>query len=73
MPSLHRRPNVPSGLAERIDRIRGDESFSHWVRHQLEAAVLERELALGLVGEGQRDQIEAQDSDLESLRDEADA
>jgi hypothetical protein len=69
MPRFSRRSPVPSGLAERIDRVRGDEPFEHWVRHQLEAAVLERERVLGLVSAQQRDQIEAQDERLEQLRD----
>ena len=60
---------VPSGLAERIDRVRGEEPFEHWVRHQLEAAVLQRERVLGLVSAQQRDQIEAQDAWLEEVRD----
>lgn len=64
-----RRSRIPSGLAERIDRVRGEESFAHWVRHQLEAAVLRRERALGLVSAQQRDQIEAQDAQLEDVRD----
>lgn len=64
-----RRTRVSSGLAERIDRVRGDEPFEHWVGHQLEAAVLERERVLGLVSSQQRDQIEAQDARLEEIRD----
>ena len=60
---------MPSGLAERIDRVRGDEPFEHWVRHQLEAAVLHRERVLGLMSAQQRDQIEAQDARLEEVRD----
>jgi hypothetical protein len=69
MPRFSRRSRVPSGLAERIDRVRGDEPFEHWVTHQLEAAVLQRERVLGLVSVQQRDQIEAQDARLEELRD----
>jgi hypothetical protein len=69
MPRFRRRSRVPSGLAERIDRVRGDEPFEHWVTHQLEAAVLQRERMLGLVSAQQRDQIEAQDARLEELRD----
>lgn len=62
---------LPSGLAERIDRVRGDETFEHWIRHHVEAAVLERERSLGLVTSRQRDQIEAQDAHLERDRDAA--
>ena len=69
MPRFSRRARVPSGLAERIDRVRGDEPFEHWVTHQLEAAVLQRERVLGLVSAQQRDQIEAQDARLEEVRD----
>jgi hypothetical protein len=69
MPGLSRRARVPSGLAERIDRIRGDEPFEHWVRHELEAAVLQRERALGLVSAQQGDEIAAQDARLEEARD----
>jgi hypothetical protein len=69
MPRSDRTSRIPSGLAERIDRVRGDESFEHWVRHQLEAAVLREERALGLVSEQQGDQIEAQGTRLEQGRD----
>ena len=69
MPRFSRRAHVPSGLAERIDRIRGDEPFEHWIRHQLEAAVLQRERVLELATAHQRDQIEAQDARLEEIRD----
>ena len=69
MPRFSRRARVPSGLAERIDRVRGDEPFERWVTHQLEAAVLQREQVLGLVSAQQRDQIEAQDARLEEVRD----
>jgi hypothetical protein len=69
MPRFSHPSRVPSGLAERIDRVRGDEPFEHWVRHQLEAAVLQPERALGLVSAQQRDQIEAQDTRLEEIRD----
>jgi hypothetical protein len=69
MPRFSRRARVPSGLAERIDRVRGDEPFEHWIRHQLEAAVLQRERVLGLVSAQQRDQIEAQGARLEEIRD----
>jgi hypothetical protein len=69
MSRFSRRSRVPSGLAERIDRVRGDEPFEHWVTHQLEAAVLQRERVLGLVSAQQRDQIEAQDARLEEVRD----
>jgi hypothetical protein len=72
MPRFSRRARVPSGLAERIDRVRGDEPFEHWVTHQLEAAVLQRERVLGLVSAQQRDQIEAQDARLEAVRDHSD-
>jgi len=65
---LERLLRIPSGLAERVDRVRGDEAFEHWIRHHVEAAVLERERALGLVTERQRDQIEAQDAELERAR-----
>jgi hypothetical protein len=68
---FERRPRIPSGLAERIERVRGDEPFEHWIRHQLEAAVLSREHALGLVSAPQRDQIETQDTELEQQRDQA--
>lgn len=60
---------IPSGLAERIDRVRGDESFEHWIRHHVEAAVLARERALGIISADQHDQIETQDADLERQRD----
>jgi hypothetical protein len=72
MPRFSRRARVPSGLAERIDRVRGDEPFEHWVTHQLEAAVLERERVLGLVSAEQRDQIEAQHARLDGVRDHSD-
>ena len=68
MAGIERRLRIPSGLAERVDRVRGDETFEHWVRHYIEAAVLERERALGLFDERQRDQIEAQGADLERGR-----
>jgi hypothetical protein len=68
MPRSERTSRIPSGLAERIDRVRGDESFAHWVRHQLEAAVLQEERALGLVSDQQGDQIEAQGTRLEEGR-----
>jgi hypothetical protein len=68
MAGYERHLRIPSGLAERVDRVRGDEPFEHWIRHHVEAAVLERERALGLVTERQRDQIEAQDADLERAR-----
>jgi hypothetical protein len=60
---------IPSGLAERIDRVRGDEPFEHWVRHQLEVSVLQQERELGLVSQQQGDQIERQDAQLEQARD----
>jgi hypothetical protein len=69
MPRSERTSRIPSGLAERIDRVRGDESFQHWVRLQLEAAVLHEERALGLVSEQQGDQIEAQGTRLQEGRD----
>jgi hypothetical protein len=72
MPRFSRRARVPSGLAERIDRVRGDEPFEHWVTHQLEAAVLQRERVLGLVSAEQRDQIEAQHARLDGVRDQSD-
>ena len=72
MPRFSRLSRVPSGLAERIDRVRGDEPFEHWIRHQLEAAVLQRERVLGLVSPQQRDRIEAQDARLEEMRDRSD-
>jgi Fe-S cluster biosynthesis and repair protein YggX len=72
MPRSDRRSYIPSGLAERIDRVRGDESFEHWVRHQLESSVLQQERELGLVSTEQRDQIERQGSQLEQTRDRAD-
>lgn len=65
---LGRRLSVPSGLAERIDRVRGNEPFEHWVRHQIEAAVLDAERAQGLVSASQADQISAQDTELEQQR-----
>ena len=69
MPRSDRPSYIPSGLADRIDRVRGDESFEHWVRHRLESSVLEQERELGLVSTEQRDQIERQDSRLEQTRD----
>jgi hypothetical protein len=72
MPESDRSLALPSGLADRIDRIRGDESLEHWVRHQLEAAVLDGERALGLVSARQSDQIAAQDARLEEVRDRLD-
>jgi len=69
MPRSDRSFSIPSGLADRIDRVRGEESFEHWLRHQLEAAVLRRERALGLVSRRQGDQIEAQGARLEEARD----
>lgn len=69
MSRFSRRTRVSSGLAERIDRVRGDEPFEHWIAHHLEAAVLQRERVLGLVSAQQRDQIEAQDARLEEIRD----
>jgi hypothetical protein len=72
MPRFSRRARVPSGLAERIDRVRGDEPFERWVTHQLEAAVLQRERVLGLVSAEQRDQIEAQHARLDGVRDQSD-
>src|SRR4051812_39008269 len=65
MPRSDRRSRIPNGLAERIDRVRGDEPFEHWVRHQLEASVLEHERELGLVSDKQGDQIERQGMRLE--------
>lgn len=72
MPRSDRSFSIPSGLADRIDRVRGDEAFEHWLRHQLEAAVLQRERALGLVSARQGDQVEAQDARLEAVRDRLD-
>lgn len=69
MPRSDRSFSIPSGLADRIDRVRGEEPFEHWLRHQLEAAVLRRERALGLVSRRQGDQIEAQGARLEEARD----
>jgi hypothetical protein len=69
MPRSDRRSRIPNGLAERIDRVRGDEPFEHWVRHQLEASVLEHERELGLVSDKQGDQIERQGMRLEHMRD----
>jgi len=63
---------MPSGLADRIDRIRGEESFEHWARHQLEAAVLRQERALGLVSAQQGDKIANQAAHLEQVRDRLD-
>lgn len=68
---FERRPRIPTGLAERIERVRGNEPFEHWIRHQLEGAVLACERALGLVSERQRDQVETQSTALEQLRDQA--
>lgn len=65
---LGRRFSIPSGLAERIDRVRGKESFEHWVRRQIEVAVLEAEQAQGLLSASQRSQISAQDIALEQQR-----
>jgi hypothetical protein len=73
MPDFERDMQIPNGLAERIDRVRGEEPFEHWVRHQIEASVLGRERALGLLSAEQRDQIDEQDSDLERRRDTATA
>jgi hypothetical protein len=70
IPDVERHLSIPSGLSDRIDRIRADEPFEHWARHQLEAAVLEREYALGLVSARDRDQIETQDNELERQRDQ---
>lgn len=70
MSRIDRRISIPSGLAERIDRVRGEELIEHWVRHQVEAAVLECERALGLVSGEQGDQIDLQDAELERQRDE---
>jgi hypothetical protein len=69
VPRSDRRSYIPSGLAERIDRVRGDEPFAHWVRHQLESSVLQQERELGLVSAEQGDQIERQGSELEQTRD----
>ena len=52
---LGRRLSVPSGLAERIDRVRGNEPFEHWVdrscrgrrRGALSRWCVERALLLG--------------------------
>jgi hypothetical protein len=72
MPRSDRSFSIPSGLADRIDRVRGEEAFEHWLRHQLEAAVLRRERALGLVSGRQGDQVEAQGAHLEEVRDRLD-
>lgn len=72
MPRSDRSYSIPSGLADRIDRIRGDEAFEHWVRHQLEAAVLRQERALGLVSARQGDQIATQAAHLEEVRERLD-
>lgn len=72
MPRSDRSFTIPSGLADRIDRVRGEEPFEHWLRHQLEAAVLGRERALGLVSARQGDQIEAEGARLEEVRDRLD-
>lgn len=73
MPRSDRSFSIPSGLADRIDRVRGDEEpFERWVRHQLEAAVLRRERALGLVSARQGDQIATQAAHLEEVRDHLD-
>jgi hypothetical protein len=69
MPRSDRPSHIPSGLAERIDRVRGEEPFEHWVRHQLESSVLQQERELGLVSTRQGDQIERQDAQLEQTRD----
>jgi hypothetical protein len=71
MSRLERPLSIPTGLAERVDRVRGDQSFEHWVRHQIEAAVLESERMLGLVSARQGDQIRTQDTELEQQRDRA--
>ncbi len=71
MSRIERRLSIPTGLAERVDRVRGDQSFEHWVRHQIEAAVLEGERMLGLVSARQGDQIRTQDTALEQQRDRA--
>lgn len=72
MPRSDRSFSMPSGLADRIDRIRGDEALEHWVRHQLEAAVLRHERALGLVSAQQGDQIATQAAHLEQVRERLD-
>jgi hypothetical protein len=69
MPSSDRPSHIPSGLAERIDRVRGDEPFEHWVRHELESSVLQHERELGLVSTQQGDEIELQGTQLEQTRD----
>jgi hypothetical protein len=69
MPRSDRPSRIPSGLAERIDRVRGEEPFDHWVRHQLESSVLQQERELGLVSTQQGDQIERQGIQLEQTRD----
>jgi hypothetical protein len=71
MSRLERHLSIPTGLAERVDRVRGDQPFEHWVRHQIEAAVLEGERMLGLVSARQGDLIGAQDTELEQQRDQA--
>lgn len=72
MPRSDRSTSIPSGLADRIDRVRGEELLDHWVRHQLEAAVLRSERALGLMSARQGDQVEAQGAHLEEIRDRLD-
>jgi hypothetical protein len=52
MPRSDRRSYIPSGLAERIHRVRGDESFAHWVRHQLERQDSQLEKTRDRVNEG---------------------
>jgi hypothetical protein len=69
MPRSDRSSRIPSGLAERIDRVRGEEPFEHWVRHRLESSVLQREREIGLVSTQQGDQIERQGIQLEQTRD----
>ncbi len=73
VPRSDRPFSIPSGLADRIDRVRDEqEPFEHWVRHQLEAAVLREERAQGLVSAQQGDQIATQAAHLEEVREHLD-
>lgn len=49
---LGRRLSVPSGLAERIDRVRGNELFEHWVSRRVWQGACEGGSPLETVGNG---------------------